>query len=407
MRITSLVALAALIGVAQPVTAEAKDKVFALVPKAMNNPFFDQARDGCMKAAKEIGGVQCLFIGPADATEQEQVQVVQDLITKHVDGIGVSAANAPAIAKVLARAKEAKIPVVTWDSDLLPADKGLRASYIGTVNEQVGIAVAKQAMALKPNGGTYCIQTGGPAAANMNDRIKGMTETLPADKWKQVAGCPLYNNDDFPLSITQLTDLLAKYPKIDAVLDAGGAPEMEVKAYRELMDKYKDQLDKKDLVMLFVETLPMQMDDLKAGLSDGQVGQRPFEMGYKAIYLLNDLTQGKSVPDPVTIGLDVCTPATIATCKKQLAAQGRRRRPAPRLNSRAGDRPHGQAARHVRRPRSAGRRTRRSLAAKTPPRCADSHRRPGAPRRANPSVAARVRTRRAKPHEARPNRARR
>ena len=108
-------------------TAQAKDKVFALVPKAMNNPFFDQARDGCMKAAKEIGGVQCLFIGPADATEQEQVQVVQDLITKHVDGIGVSAANAPAIAKVLARAKEAKIPVVTWDSDLLPADKGLRA----------------------------------------------------------------------------------------------------------------------------------------------------------------------------------------------------------------------------------------------------------------------------------------
>ena len=298
-------------------TAEAKDKVFALVPKAMNNPFFDQARDGCMKAAKEIGGVQCLFIGPADATEQEQVQVVQDLITKHVDGIGVSAANAPAIAKVLARAKEAKIPVVTWDSDLLPADKGLARELTSARSTRRS---AKRSPSRRwrssPNGGTYCIQTGGPAAANMNDRIKGMTETLPADKWKQVAGCPLYNNDDFPLSITQLTDLLAKYPKIDAVLDAGGAPQMEVKAYKELMGKYKDRLDKKDLVMLFVETLPMQMDDLKAGLSDGQVGQRPFEMGYKAIYLLNDLTQGKSVPDPVTIGLDVCTPETIATCKK-------------------------------------------------------------------------------------------
>ncbi len=317
MKMRTLVALAALLGAVQPMTAEAKDKVFALVPKAMNNPFFDQARDGCMKAAKEIGGVECLFIGPADATEQEQVQVVQDLITRHVDGIGVSAANAPAIAKVLARAKEANIPVVTWDSDLLPADKGLRSSYIGTVNEQVGIAVATQAIALKPNGGAYCIQTGGPSAANMNDRIKGMVETLPADKWKQVQGCPLYNNDDFALSITQLTDLLAKYPKIDAVLDAGGAPEMEVKAYRELMDKYKERLSNHDLVMLFVETLPMQMDDLKAGLSQGQVGQRPFEMGYKAIYLLNDLTQRKSVPDPVTIGLDVCTPETIATCKKQ------------------------------------------------------------------------------------------
>jgi ribose transport system substrate-binding protein len=313
----NILVAAALVGATLSAPAYAKDKVFALVPKAMNNPFFDQARDGCNKAAKEIGGVQCLFIGPADATEQEQVQVVQDLITKRVDGIGVSAANAPAIAKVLARAKEANIPVVTWDSDLLPADKGLRASYIGTVNEQVGIAVAKQAMALKPAGGTYCIQTGGPAAANMNDRIKGMVETLPSDKWKQVQGCPLYNNDDFPLSITQLTDLLAKYPKIDAVLDAGGAPEMEVKAYRELMNKYQERLKNHDLIMLFVETLPMQMDAMKEGLSQGQVGQRPYEMGYRAIQLLNDLSQGKSVPDPVTIGLDECTPQSIDTCKKQ------------------------------------------------------------------------------------------
>jgi ribose transport system substrate-binding protein len=282
----------------------------------MNNPFFDQARDGCMKAAKEIGGVQCMYIGPADATEQEQVELVQDLISKHVDGIGVSAANAPAIATVLARAKEAGIPVVTWDSDLLPADKGLRATYIGTVNEQVGIEVAKRAMALKPAGGTYCIQTGGPAAANMNDRIKGMTETLPAS-WKQVAGCPLYNNDDFPLSLTQLTDLLAKYPNIDAVLDAGGAPQMVTEGYRELMAKYTDRIKKGDLVMLFVETLPMQMDLLREGLSQGQVGQRPFEMGYKAMYVLNDLTNGKTAPDPITIGLDVCTPETAANCRKQ------------------------------------------------------------------------------------------
>jgi len=138
-----------------PGSGQAKGKVFALAPKAMNNPFFDQARDGCVKAAKEIGGVECLFIGPADATEQEQVQVVQDLITKRVDGIGVSAANAPAIAKVLARRRQA--------GDCIEAERRH----------------------------TYCIQSGGPAAANMNDRIKDMVETLPADKWKQVQGCPL------------------------------------------------------------------------------------------------------------------------------------------------------------------------------------------------------------------------
>ena len=30
--------------------------VFALVPKNMNNPFFDQARDGCKKAEAESNG---------------------------------------------------------------------------------------------------------------------------------------------------------------------------------------------------------------------------------------------------------------------------------------------------------------------------------------------------------------
>ena len=66
---------------------------------------------------------------------------------------------------------------------------------------------------------------------------------------------------------------------------------------------------------MFVETLPMQMDLLRAGLSDGQIGQRPYQMGYRAIHALHDLTEGKSVPDPITIGLDVCTQETIATCK--------------------------------------------------------------------------------------------
>ena len=240
--------------------AEAKDKVFALVPKNMNNPFFDQARDGCQKAAAEIGGIECYYIGPGEhGGGDEQFQMVQDLIAKKVDGLAVSVANAPAIAKAAAAAKAAGIPVVTWDSDLLDQDHGLRATYIGTVNTEIGKEIAKRAMELKPDGGTYCIQSGGPSAVNMNERMKGMLETLPADKWKQVAGCPLYNNDDFPLSIVQMTDILAKYPDLDAMLNAGGAPQMLPQAYRQLLANYEDRIKSKDLVLLFVETMDVQM----------------------------------------------------------------------------------------------------------------------------------------------------
>jgi ribose transport system substrate-binding protein len=97
-------AVLALIGA--PVMASAQSKmVFALVPKNMNNPFFDQARDGCKKAEKESNGkIECRYIGPGEhGGGDEQVKVVQDLITAKVNGIAVSPSNAPAMAVVGAR----------------------------------------------------------------------------------------------------------------------------------------------------------------------------------------------------------------------------------------------------------------------------------------------------------------
>ena len=100
MRTMRLLASAAVLLAGFTVAAQAKDKVFALVPKAMNNPFFDQARDGCQKAAQEIGGVECYYIGPGEhGGGDEQFQMVQDLIAKKVDGLAVSVANAAAIGR--------------------------------------------------------------------------------------------------------------------------------------------------------------------------------------------------------------------------------------------------------------------------------------------------------------------
>jgi ribose transport system substrate-binding protein len=63
------------------------------------------------------------------------------------------------------------------------------------------------------------------------------------------------------------------------------------------------------------DTLPVQIDQMKEGLSLGQVGQRPFEMGYKTMLALEAMKSGKPAPaDPTYTGLDVCTPATVATC---------------------------------------------------------------------------------------------
>src|SRR5690242_21461737 len=163
---------------AHPAAAADKKYVFALVPKNTNNPFFDQARDGCKKAEKELNGaVECLYVGPGEhGGGEEQVQVVNDLIARRVDGIAVSPSNAPAMGRALADANKAGIPVLTWDSDLLDRDQKERIAYVGTHNYEIGVNLAKLVMMIKPRGGSICILSGGAAAANHNERMHGICE---------------------------------------------------------------------------------------------------------------------------------------------------------------------------------------------------------------------------------------
>ena len=310
---------------------QAEELTFALVPKNMNNPFFDQARDGCKKAETEAAGkFKCEYIGPGEhGGGEEQVQVVLDLIAKGVDGIAVSPSNAAAMGKALEKAKEANIPVLTWDSDLLDKDKGLRIAYVGTKNYDIGVNLAKLAQEIKPKGGSICIQSGGAAAANHNERMQGIRDTLagaksaaaPGDRltgqngWTEVDGCPLYTDDDFPRSVQQMEDILGKYPDLDAFIPTGGFPQFIPQAYAKVAEKHKARIDSGELALVVADTLPVQMDLMKKGLSLGQVGQRPFEMGYETMgFLYEIVTEKKNPADPTYTGLDVCTPKNADTC---------------------------------------------------------------------------------------------
>jgi len=66
--------------------------------------------------------------------------------------------------------------------------------------------------------------------------------------------------------------------------------------------------------LVIADTLPFQMEILADGLSHGRVGQRPFEMGYRAMYVLKDIVDGKAVGDPIFTGLNVCTESNHSTC---------------------------------------------------------------------------------------------
>lgn len=291
--------------------APAADKTFrfAVVPKAMNNPYFDLSRDGCMKRAKELGNVECVYRGPVEHEPASQVQIIQDLITQGVDGLAISVPDAAVAVNVIKQARDAGIAVITFDAD---SPQSARQAYVGTDNMEMGRELGRQLIKLKPTPGAYITQSGGPAAENLNERLKGLEEMLSKAGWKLAAGSPSYCNDDSALAAQQLLDQTTANPDADAVVPVGGWALFAPEAYKSFVRANRKNYDSGKLALVMPDTLKVEVELLDQGYAQVLVGQRPFEMGEKAMDILLALKKGEAVPKITYVGLDVVTKANAA-----------------------------------------------------------------------------------------------
>jgi ribose transport system substrate-binding protein len=309
-------------------SAFAADKQLVIVVKGLDNPFFEAIHQGCEKWNKENAGkgYHCFYTGPASTSDEAgEAQIVGDMLAKaDTAAIAISPSNAPLIANVIKSANP-KIPVMTVDADLKKEDAGLRKTYLGTDNYLMGFRLGEYTKKAKPNGGTVCLIEGNAAADNILRRAQGFrdavtgTKDLPALKgeggWTEVAGCPVFTNDDGAKGVQAMTDILAANPKLDAFAIMGGWPLFGApQPYRQLFGPLKDRLAKNDFYIAAADTIGDEVGIAKDGLVSVLVGQRPFEMGYKAPSVMLDLIAGKKVDDPVFTGLDECTKDTVDTC---------------------------------------------------------------------------------------------
>jgi ribose transport system substrate-binding protein len=286
---------------------------FAVVPKAMNNPFFDLARDGCVKRAKELGTVECVYRGPIEHEPATEVQIIQDLITQRVDGLAISVSDVGALTGVIKAARDAGIHVVTFDAD---APGSARQAYIGTNNKDLGRALGEMLVKEQPRAGVYGMVSGGPAAANLNERLEGVREVAGKAGWKEASGSPTYCNDDSALAVQQLNDLTTAHPDLNAVVAVGGWPLFVPEGYRNFFNGNADRFKSGKLVAVSADTLPSELQLLKQGYVAALVGQRPFEMGEKAMDVLLALYDGKPVQEIIYTGVDRVTKANVGNFLK-------------------------------------------------------------------------------------------
>jgi ABC-type sugar transport system substrate-binding protein len=124
----------------------------AVIPKGTTHEFWKSVHAGADRAAKEAGNVEILWKGPLQENDTEgQINVVQEFITKKVDGIVLAPLDSQALIGSVKDAQQQGIPTVIFDSGL--SDESVIVSFVATDNYIGGAHAARQlaeALAAKP-----------------------------------------------------------------------------------------------------------------------------------------------------------------------------------------------------------------------------------------------------------------
>jgi ribose transport system substrate-binding protein len=242
--------------------------------------FWTIARRGVEKADAELEDVETEFRLTPDGTAAEQQRIVDDLLTKGVDGIAISPID-PQNQTALIDAAAKRTIVFTQDSD---APQTARACYIGTDNVAAGRQAGQLIREALPEGGTIMLFVGKLDAQNARERVQGIKETLEGSNVR-ILDVRTDDGDDVRAK-ANAADVLVRYPDVKALVGlwSYNGPAI-LNAVREAKKVGRVK------IIAFDEA-----DETLAGISDGAIEatvvQQPFEFGYQAMMKLAQAARG-------------------------------------------------------------------------------------------------------------------
>ncbi|HQR32754.1 MAG TPA: sugar-binding protein [Blastocatellia bacterium] len=266
-------------GCSQKSGGTASGKKLAFVTNNASD-FWTIARKGTEKADEELADATVEFKIPADGTAAEQKRIIDDLLARGFAGIAISPVD-PANQTELINQTSQKALVVTQDSD---APNSQRAVYVGTDNVAAGRQAGKLLKEALPEGGKIVIFVGKLDAQNAKERLQGIEEEIAGTKIQIID--KRTDDADHARAKANAADSLVKYA--DAAAFVGlwsyNGPAI-LNAIKEA-----NKLDKVKIICFDEED--QTLAGVKAGEIVGTVVQQPYEFGYQAIKIMNQILNG-------------------------------------------------------------------------------------------------------------------
>lgn len=194
------------------------DSIF--LPKFTGNVVFDQANEGAVEAAEELGTAPAEFVGPtADDSVAGQIEIVTNAVTQGVDAIMISNNAGDQLQPAVDAAAEAGLTVTTWDSPL-PSGQN-EDLFIAQVDfDETGQVLAEMALEiLGEEGGQMAVLSASPDAVNQNAWLAAMDEALADPAYDAIELVDtVYGNDESEESYNQTLGLIDSNPDLDLIM---------------------------------------------------------------------------------------------------------------------------------------------------------------------------------------------
>ncbi|MCX6950084.1 MAG: substrate-binding domain-containing protein [Opitutae bacterium] len=277
----------------------------AVIPKGTTHEFWKSIHAGAEKAKLELAAkgitVNIIWKGPLKEDDREQqIQVVENFIGRHVDGIVLAPLDNKALVAPVETAARGKIPVVIIDSALLT--KAI-TSYVSTDNREGGRIAARNLGRLLKGQGKVIMLRLQIGSASTEEREEGFLEVMKKDfpaihllSTDQHAGA----TRDTAKSAAE--NLLSRFGR--EVTGVYGCNESTTAG---LLLALRDAGLAGKVKFVGFDSGETLNAGLKAGDIDGLVVQNPLNMGYLGVKTVVAALRGEKVPAQIDTGVGFVT----------------------------------------------------------------------------------------------------
>ena len=302
-------ALRALGGLGWAFSCNRSDRtVIGVAPKGTSSIFWQAVHAGVIAAGEEYD-VDILWNGPPQETEYaRQIQIVESMINRRVDGIVLSPSESTALVGVVERAGELGIPVTVFDSGI---DTDNYVCFVATDNVGAGRLAAETLNDMLGGKGKIAMVKHVPGSASTGNREIGFHAALE----EEYTGLEIVNEQycmsdrTRALSITE--DMLTAHPELDALFcssEAATVGASQAVRAREMAGKVK--------IMGF-DASPTLQKNLREGIIDALIVQDPYNMGYRGVETVVQKLRGETPPKKIDSSARVVRAADIDTPEVQ------------------------------------------------------------------------------------------